>query len=169
MRNAFLLLTVLSAGVYVSAQQSSVGKPPQSEACPIGFGAQVNARDIARKAEDVKKNGDGPLLELTFGQRGTPKVMGAVVKVHGVMSSNSYLLMDERSGADMTQTFDLGGAAGLTDTSVSVTKLSYVDWAEVTELRYADGSSWHASSKGGCRAVPSKFRLIDATASSAIR
>ncbi len=131
--------------------------------------AQVNARAIARKAEDVKKNGDVPLLELTFGQRGKAKVMGAVVKVHGVMSSNRYLPVDERSGEDMTQTFDLGGAAGLTDTSVWVTKLSYVDWAEVTELRYADGSSWHASSKVGCRAVPSKLRLIDATASSAIR
>jgi hypothetical protein len=51
MRNAFLPLTVLSAGLYVSAQQPSLGKPPQSEACPIGFGAQVNARAIARKAE----------------------------------------------------------------------------------------------------------------------
>jgi len=97
-----------------------------------------------------------------------PKVMGAVVKVHGLVSSGRYLPVEERSrenpGKHMTQTFDLGGAAGLTDTSVWVTKLSYVDWAEVAELRYDNGSLWQASSEGRCRAVPSKLRLIDATA-----
>ncbi len=93
----------------MSAQQSCPGKSPRSEACPIGFGAQVNARAIARKAEDVKENGEGPLLELTFGQRGTPKVMGAVVKVHGVVFSDRYLPVDKRSGenpsGNVTQTF----------------------------------------------------------------
>jgi hypothetical protein len=164
MRNAFLFLTLLSAGVFVSAQQTNFTKLYKSEGCPIGFGAQVNGRAIARTAEDQKKIGDAPLLDLTFRRRDTPRILSASVTVHGLSSSNRYLPVDKGSDENTTQTFDLGGAAGLTDTEILVTKMLFVNWVEVTELRYANGSEWHASSEQQCRVVPSKLRLVDATA-----
>jgi hypothetical protein len=167
MRNAFLLLAVLSAGVYVSAQQAISANPAESVGCPIGFGAQVNGRVIARTAEDQKKIGDAPLLELTFGQRDTPKIVSASVTVHGLSSSRRFLLVDQGSDENATETFELGpghGATELTHTAVWVRKMLFVNWAEVTELRYADGSTWNASSDSQCRVVPSKLRLIDAVA-----
>jgi hypothetical protein len=167
MRDAFLLLAVLSAGVYVSAQQAISANPAKSVGCPIGFGAQVNGRAIARTAEDQKKIGDAPLLELTFGQRDTPKIVSASVTVHGLSSSRRFLLVDQGSDENATETFELGpghGATELTHTAVWVRKMLFVNWAEVTELRYADGSTWQRSSDSQCRVVPSKLHLIDAVA-----
>lgn len=164
MRNCLLLLSVFSAGISMPAQQISSNNASRTEGCPIGFGAQVNARAVEHRAEDTGKNSNRPLLELTFERHGTAKVMGAVIKAHGSVFSSRLLPVTERTGENRTQTFDLGGAIGLRDTSVWVTELSYVSWAEVTELKYADGSSWHASSAGQCRAVPSKLRLVDAVA-----
>jgi hypothetical protein len=165
MRNALLFLTMLSAGAYVSAQQTSSTKPSVSQGCPIGFGAQVNARAMARTVEDEKKNGVGPLLELTFGRRGAARILAATVAVHGLSASGRYLPVGESSDSQTTQSFQLGSehrAARLTDADVRVNKVLSVDWVEVTKLEYADGSQWQASPDEQCRAVPSKLQLIDA-------
>jgi hypothetical protein len=149
----------------MSAQQAIVPKPGTSVGCPIGFDAQVNARAIAGTAEEDKKYGDAPLLELTFGQRGTLKILNATVAVHGLSSSHRFLPVDKDSIEDTTENFELGqehGTTALVDTAVWVKKLLFVNWAEVTELKYVDGSTWHPSSDSQCRAVPSKLRLIDA-------
>jgi hypothetical protein len=164
MRNAFLLLTLLSVGASISAQQII---PSGSEGCPIGFSAQLNGRAIARTVEDQKKNGDGPLLELTFGRLDALKMLSASITVHGLSSSNRYLPVDKRSDADTTQTFELrplNGAADLTNAEVWLNKILFVSWVELTEMKYSDGSAWHPSSGVQCRAVPSKFLLVDATA-----
>jgi hypothetical protein len=167
MRNAFLLLTLLSAGTFVPAQQIIPAKPAKSEGCPIGFNAKVDGRAIARTVEDQKKNGDGPLLELTFGRRDALKIVSAIVTVHGLSSSNRYLPVDRRSDENATQTFELrpeNGAADLTSADVWLSKILSVSWVELTEMKYADGSAWHASPDLQCRAVPSKLLLINATA-----
>jgi len=162
MRNAFLLLTLLSAGAFVPAQQII-----PSEGCPIGFGAQVNGRAIARTIEDQKKNGDGPLLELTFERRDALKIVNASVTVHGLSASNRYLPVDKRPDENATQTFALrpeNGAADLTNADVWLSKILSVSWVELTGMKYADGSAWHASPDAQCRAVPSKLLLVNATA-----
>ncbi|MGD0446065.1 MAG: hypothetical protein ABSA39_19190 [Edaphobacter sp.] len=164
MRNAFLLLTLLSAGVSISAQQTI---PATSADCPIGFTAHVNGRAIVRTVEDRKKNGDGPLLELTFGRRDALKMLSASITVHGSDSSSRYLPVNQRSGENATQTFELrseNGATDLTNAEVWLNKVLFVSWVELTEMKYADGSAWHASSGVQCRAVPSKFLLVDAAA-----
>jgi hypothetical protein len=167
MRQSCLLITLLSAGISVSAQQVLPSTTAKSVACPIGFSAQVSGRAIARSIDDQKKSDDGPLLELTFGRREAPKLMSASVTVHGLTSSNRYLLVDNRSDENTTQTFDLGsghGAAELANSEVRLNKILFVSWVEVTDLRYADGSTWHVSSEAQCRSVPSKLLLVDATA-----
>jgi hypothetical protein len=167
MRNAILFLTMLSASVCMSAQQTSSTKVATSEGCPIGFGAQINGRAIAQTAADQKKNGSGPLLEMTFSVRGAAKIVSANVTVHGLSSSDRYLPVDQHSDENAAQTFELdraSGAAGLTNAAVWLNKILFVNWAEVTELKYADGSVWHESSDSQCRAVPSKLLLVDATA-----
>ena len=73
MRNALLVLALLSISCYVSAQQITPVRPAKSDMCPIGFGVQIDGRAVARTVEDEKKNGDGPLLELTFKRRDAQK------------------------------------------------------------------------------------------------
>jgi hypothetical protein len=172
MRQSCLLITLLSAGVSLSAQQFLPSTPAKSAACPIGFSAQVNGRAIARSVEDQKKKGDGPFLKLTFGRREAPKLMSASITVHGSSSSDRYLPVDKRfeenkTDKNKTQTFDLDsghGAAELANSEVRLNKILFVSWVEVTDLRYADGSTWHVSSDAQCRAVPSKLHLVDAAA-----
>ena len=175
MRTAPLLTILLLASPIMPAQQSAPGKPTSwvapvvSQDCPINFGAKLNSRAIARSIEDQKKNGNGPLLDLSFDHRNAPTIMSASVTIHGVSSDSRYLPVGERSDKDenRTQTFELDrqpGAAGITHTEVAVTRMLFVRWAEVTELRFADGSTWHASSDERCQAAPSGFHLIDAPA-----
>jgi hypothetical protein len=167
MRNALLVLAMLSTSCYVSAQQITPFSPATSELCPIGFVARIDGRAIARTVEDEKKNGDGPLLELSFKRRDAQKILSANVIVHGLYSSNRYLPVNKPSDENRTQAFQLDrnhAASGLTAAEVRVNQMLFVNWVEVTELKYSDGSAWHASSEGQCRAVPSKLLLIDATA-----
>jgi hypothetical protein len=167
MRNAILFLTMLSVGIGMSGQQTSSINPATSKGCPIGFGAQVNGRAIAQTADDQKKNGNGPLLEMMFSVRDTAKILSAGVTVHGLSSSNRYLPVDQHSDENAAQTFKLdraSGADGLTNAAVWLNKILFVNWAEVIELKFADGSVWHESSDSRCRTVPSKLLLVDATA-----
>jgi hypothetical protein len=163
MRNAFLLLALLSAAVFVPAQQVIPG-PAKSAGCPIGFSTQVNGRAIARTPDDQKKNGGGPLLELAFGHLDALKVVSATVTVHGLSPSSRYPPgLDENA----TQTFELrpeNGATDLTNAEVWLNKILSVSWVELAEMKYSDGSAWHASSDVQCRAVPGKRLLVDATA-----
>jgi hypothetical protein len=167
MRNALLVLALLSISCYVSAQQITPVRPAKSDMCPIGFGVQIDGRAVARTVEDEKKNGDGPLLELTFKRRDAQKILSANVIVHGLYSSNRYLPINKPSDENRMQTFQLDqndGASGLTAAEVRVNQMLSVSWVEVTELKYSDGSAWHTSSEGQCRVVPSKLLLIGATA-----
>jgi hypothetical protein len=170
MRNAFLLL-ILSTGTILSAQQHSAptvyNLPLASSDCPVNFGAELNSRLIARTVEDAQKHGDSPRLKLTFGHKDAPKILGATVTIHGLSSSRRYLPVSERSAANRTQTFKLdqaAGSPGLAHTEVWVTQMALVRWAEVTELNYADGTTWHPSRFTQCRAVPSLFHPVNLTA-----
>jgi hypothetical protein len=164
MRRSILLLTVLSASASLWAQQTAGAKPWSGDGCPIGFGAQVNGRAIVRTVEDRKKNGDGPLLELMFAVHDTPRIVSASVMVHGLSSSDRYLPVSQRPDENISQRFELGGerGVGLTEAEVRMNRILFVRWAEVTDLRYADGTVWHASPEAQCRTVPSKLLLVDA-------
>jgi hypothetical protein len=164
MRNTFLLLLLLSTGIGLSAQQTLpraqvTVRPLASSTCPVNFAAQLNSRFIKRAAGDVRKHDDVPLLKLTFGQLNTPEILSATVTIHGLSPSSRYMLVNEPSGANRTQTFQLD-QAGLGNTEVSVTQMRFVRWAEVTALNYADGTTWHSSRYEQCRAVPSNFHLV---------
>jgi hypothetical protein len=44
--------------------------------------------------------------------------------------------------------------------TVSVKDLTSVAWISVLELRYADGSTWHARPGAECRVTPDPMMLI---------
>ena len=137
MRTAPLLLALaISTALPLAAQQPRISPP---SGCPIVFGAQMNGRAIARTIEDQKKYGSAPQLQLTFRAGDVQKILGATLVVHGLPSSSRYLSrrIKVRAGTP-PQTFDLGGDAGLSEAEmVWLTKVLFVDWAELTELRYA--------------------------------
>ena len=162
MRDTLLLLTMFSASVCGMSQQTIASGPAAIEGCPIGFAAQVNARVIARSIDDEKKHGDAPLLELAFRHDGSP-IVSASVAVHGWSASNRFLPVFQSSAGQTAQMFELvSGAAGLRESEVRPDKVLFVDWVEVTGLKYADGSVWDKSADVQCRVDVSKFRLVGA-------
>ena len=173
MRNVCVVPVLLAASAGVTAQHATATKPAaiatpaMVTGCPVAFGAEVDGRARAQAIGDQEKRRDAPLLRLFFGRLDAPKIVGASVTVHGRVASSRYLPVGVRSDAERTQSFELDrdlGPMGLTEREVSVTKMAFVRWADVTELRYADGSVWHESGDAQCRAVPSGFRLVDAAA-----
>ena len=141
---------------------------PITIGCPVFFGAQVAGRAVARTIDDMRKNPDAPLLRLTFSPERT--IVSAHVVIHGSQGSGLLLPVAGQSGqtkADSTQNFELKRLSGqqtVADAEVRVTQLRLVRWAELTEVRFADGSAWHPTSDAQCRAVSSLFHLANATA-----
>jgi hypothetical protein len=167
MRKRFLLPVLLSASIALSAQQNSITTPtvivlPAAAGCPVNFGASIDTRVIVRSIGDRGKDPNAPLLNLTFGPGKTAKIVGASVTVHGLSPQSLYLPVGQRPSEDRTQTFEFNSQpqAALAGTEVLVTKMSFVRWAELTQLRYADGSTWQPSAYARCKAVPSGFRLV---------
>ena len=174
MRYASLLPIVLSMSFGLPAQQMTSGTatvltlPNLGEGCPVGVGAQLDGRAVMRTAGDAKAKVDSPLLQLSFDRQDQPRIVGARVTVHGVVPTSRLLPAAEHDDANRTQSFDLDRLSAkrqdVVEREVSVTRMTFVRWVDVTELRYADGSTWHASKEAQCRAVPSGFRLVDLAA-----
>jgi hypothetical protein len=172
MRKRFLLPVLLSASIALPAQQNSATTPKviilptPAVGCPVKFGASIDTRAIVRsigdRGGDRGKDPNAPLLDLTFGPGKTAKIVGASVTVHGLSPQSLYLPVGQRPSEDRTQTFEFNSQpqAALAGTEVLVTKMSFVRWAELTQLRYADGSTWQPSAYARCKAVPSGFRLV---------
>jgi hypothetical protein len=182
MRNLSLLLVVL-AGASLSAQDKSVSSPPstqaslavpaqwsadahRSEGCPVRFGAAVSSRAVIHTANDLPADGSAVLLQLSFMGTGAPKIAKASVRVHGWVPARRFVPVGSAPPEDRTQVFqlvDTSGTSGLVNRDVRVNRM-LVRWAEITELRYADGSVWKTSQDSYCRATPSLFHLVDAVA-----
>jgi hypothetical protein len=182
MRNRSVLLVVVLAGACLSAQDKSVSSAASasdsltaktqwraeehgaSEGCPVKFGAAVSSRAVVRSTTDLPRNGSAVLLQLSFNGVGAPKIFKASVRVHGWAPARRFLPVGAAPQEDRTQVFqlvDTSGGAGLAHRDLWVSRM-LVRWAEITELRYADGSVWRASKESYCRATPSLFHLVDA-------
>jgi len=165
MRNILVVAAMFSFGSFALAQQASVATSQLSQGCPIGFGAQIDSRLIARTIDDERKGAIGPFLTLKFQPRGTASISAATVTVHGLTSYSRYLPVSESTNGHATQSFHLTSdqrAAGLRDADVHVDKVISVDWVDLKSVQYADGSQWLSAPDEQCRAAVSKLLLIDA-------
>ena len=88
--------------------------------------------------------------------------MQADITLHGI--SGSHLVpAGERSSADATENFSVSPSSGpnhLFNTVVYLQKLTGVDWVELNEITFADGTKWHASATSTCRVAPNGFQLV---------
>jgi hypothetical protein len=136
--------------------------PSASAGCPVKFGAQIDSRLVARSIADEHKNPNSQILKVTFDRVDSPTVVNASITVHGFSPSSRLLPVEQHSEANKTQTFELKSGPGLdlSQTDLKITGLALVRWAEVTELRFSDGSTWHKSASEQCSATPSGFRLV---------
>ncbi len=96
------------------------------------------------------------------------RIVAAELEVHGtsnksrVVPAGGAVLTNEPT-ADAVRNVHLANSVPAEQSrtrTVSVNDLTSVAWISVIELRYADGSTWHARPGAECRVTPDGVMLI---------
>jgi hypothetical protein len=160
----FMLLTFgLTAQTNASGSSAAVlTVPPTSESCPVNFFASRKAVGSVMAAKGAAAPHQGQGLQFNFLSAGESKVIKADITVHGISSQTRVIPASSAAERDSTETFTLRSENGqvLFYSSVWLNKLNGASWAELTNIEFADGTVWHASSTFRCSAVPSRTLLI---------
>lgn len=102
-------------------------------------------------------------LDLNFADAGALRIVRATLTVHGASGEAHAVPAGTTPDSDAVETFRLhadAGTEGLLHSEVWLKEMSAVSWVDLTEIKYANGTVWHASSASKCRAVPNSFLLI---------
>jgi hypothetical protein len=166
---AMVAAVSVAAGSALAQQETATVVPGftmvmPGSGCPVGFAAEVSARAVMHSVDEDKKYGTAPALELTFVPKGGTRVVKASVTVHGLPVGSRVMPVGSDGDAAMSEKFELVAAKGLGQREVRVMKLGVVRWAEVTEMQYADGTTWRPVTGESCRAVPPLYKEVNAVA-----
>jgi hypothetical protein len=154
------------------AAPATVANP---SACPVelsaeqrGAGAMVTVRpgmpDVPRSDASRAQQS----FDLSMKNSRLQRIVAAELEVHGT-SNNSRVVpagpavLTDKPTADAVRNVRVVSSVPADETrtrTVSVKDLTSVAWISVIELRYADGSTWHARPGVECRVVPDGLMLI---------
>lgn len=177
MRHPLSLSTlILSLGAFAApvclAAPATVANP---SACPVelsaeqrGLGAMVavgpNTPEVpARDAKHPQQ-----AIDLSMKNTRLQRIVAAELEVHGTSNKSRVVpagaaVLTDRPTADAVRNVHLASSVPADQTrtrTVSVKDLTSVAWISVIELRYADGSTWHARPGAECRVTPDGMMLI---------
>jgi hypothetical protein len=168
-----LSLATLAAPTCLAAPApASVANPA---ACPVelsaaqhGQGQLVAVGPNAPAVPQPDPNHARQSIDLSMKNTRLQRIVAAELEVHGtsnksrVVPAGGAVLTNEPT-ADTVRNVHLVNsvpAEQLRTRTVSVNDLTSVAWISVIELRYADGSTWHARPGAECRVVPDGMMLI---------
>ena len=140
---------------------------PGSNNCPIALQAQLRPGTPSHLviASPARSSGN-PTLLLAFDSLDTAGLVSADITVHGLSGDGRVLDADSFTpDVRRTQTFQLSlHSRPLEHASLSISRMPFITYAEVTELRYADGTSWHPSAASACQATPNSIQQLASAA-----
>lgn len=133
--------------------------------CPVGFEAQHGQSGAVVNVTPAK-NPPEQSYRITLLPRNERGIVQARVVLHGI-SGHQVLPAGnaERPDADSSESFTLSPASDahhVFRSTIYVERLTGVQWVELKELTYADGSRWHESAAGSCRVTPNGYMLVAA-------
>jgi hypothetical protein len=144
-------------------------------ACPVelsaaqrGLGALVAVGPNAPAAPRPDANRATQSIDLSMKNTRLERIVAAELEVHGTSNKSRVLptggaVLTNEPTADAMRNVHLASSVPADETrtrTVSVKDLTSVAWISVIELRYADGSTWHARPGSECRVVPDGMMLI---------
>jgi hypothetical protein len=105
-------------------------------------------------------------LQLSFdGANATSKLLKVHVTVYGSPKGPHVMLINSGTDGFVAEDFDLTTKAQIAATSfhsdVYPQTMGVAQWAEISQIDYADGSTWHASSTSTCKVTLTGFKRID--------
>ena len=170
-----LLISGLVSTISAFAAPGNSPRPsPRSDACPIGLTAtQDSNQSLLRtlRGQTPTPGADLPAqaLRIAIHNKRLPRIVAVDLDVHGTSPGARIIAKDALHSPAAFHTEDTVKHVHL-DSSVAsdqsvledatVAGLTSVASIEVTELRYADGSVWHASPYAQCETPPDSFMLI---------
>ncbi len=168
MRVLLLVSTILLASFPMNAQKA--GSPALIEAQSAGQACPVDASARRQGSGSIiatDNAGSGPheaVVSLELRPRETHRILGATVVVHA-LSLKARTLPVDGAVPDITREFHLQAGPDKKPeftSRVNLDRPATVLWLDITELRYADGSSWTAGEGAGCRVEPDDVVLVAA-------
>jgi hypothetical protein len=177
MRHPFSLFSLILsfAALAAPACLATPATASNPSACPVelsaeqhGAGALVAAGPHAPAIPPRSANRSGQSIDLSMKNARLQRIVAAELEVHGtsnksrVMPAGGAVLTSEPT-ANAVRNVHLASSVPADETrmrTVSVKDLTSVAWISVLELRYADGSTWHARPGAECRVTPDPMMLI---------
>jgi hypothetical protein len=139
---------------------------PTSQNCPVGLAARHSSQGAVRQI------GQHPIhsqigYTVTFTPANLRSITQAQLTFHGISGAHIIPAGSDNSG---NATEDLTVAPTAADhrfeSVVYAQKLTGVQWIELDDLTFADGTHWHKSPTSACIAAPNGFMLVNAEAPS---
>jgi hypothetical protein len=130
--------------------------------CPVGFFASRQAIGHFMSAGDAKQAGPAQGLHLMLNHLTEPAIESIEITVYGV-SSKARVLPAGAPQNDVSKTFELTrtpDSNSLSDADVWMHNVGSLSRVDLISIRYADGTTWHATENLNCRAVPSNFLRV---------
>ena len=175
-----LILSVAALAVPACLAAPAPASVANAAACPVELSAaQHPGSELVRADKKIATPGSvtpGSVVEppaearqsidLSMKNARLQRIVAADLEVHGTTSKSRVLRMNavaDQPMADAVRNVHLVNSVPADQTrmrTVTVKDLTSVAWVSVIELRYADGSTWHARPGAECRVTPDPLMLV---------
>ena len=154
--------------------QAQAVRLPSNSACPVELTAEHHGLSelvpVDRNAPPHHQNDmrAGQAVDLSIKNTRLQRIVAADLEVHGTSNRSRVIpakgaVLTAEPTADAVRSVHLASSVPADQSrtnTVSVKDLTSVAWINVIELRYADGSVWHAHQGAECRVIPNGMMLI---------
>lgn len=165
-----LVVSLAFAAPACFAAPATVSNP---SACPVelsaaqhGLGQMLAVGSNMPDAPAPDKNHAGQSIDLSMKNTRLQRIVAAELEVHGTSNKSRVVRTNavaDEPMADAMRNVHLVNSVPADESrtrTVAVKDLTSVAWISVIELRYADGSTWHARPGSECRVTPDPLMLV---------
>lgn len=165
---AMLTAAALAAPVCLAAP-AVVANP---SACPVELSASQHGLGMLvaagpnTPAPKTDSNRTQQSIDLSMRNTRLQRIVAADLEVHGTSNKSRVVRTNavaDEPMADAVRNVHLANSVPADESrtrTVAVKDLTSVAWVSVIELRYADGSTWHAGPGRECRVTPDPLMLV---------
>ncbi|MEI9981561.1 MAG: hypothetical protein WDN23_21730 [Edaphobacter sp.] len=156
-------LFILTSTVTLAQTSATYTIPAASQGCPVGFFASRQAGLQVTTASETKQASNAQGLHLTLNHLAKPDIQKIEVTVYATSLKPRSLPLDTRPEDTISKTFELTrqtGADSLQEADVWMHEVGSIRSVDLISITYADGTTWHATPKLTCEAIPSNFVLV---------
>jgi hypothetical protein len=160
----FLIATTLPAQ---TPSNVILRSSPSSQNCPIGVTAQHTPQGGMQEVSPSAKHHQLG-FDISLNAIDGRLIRQAKITLHG--TTGGFLpAASRKNNADVTESFTLTPGDSPKPSFQSIVyaeKLTGVQWIEVDEVTYTDGTEWNQTAGSVCRVAPNGVILINATSKS---